>query len=62
VARRNSVTGSCFDIGGATRSTLASFERTGAPRGSDHAHAAGNGGIMRLAPVTGAKLEKPVVG
>jgi ADP-ribosyl-[dinitrogen reductase] hydrolase len=47
----NSVTGSCFDIGGATQSALASFERTGAPRGSDHAHAAGNGGIMRLAPV-----------
>ena len=47
----NSVTGRCFDIGGATQSALAFFEQTGVPRGSDHAHSAGNGGIMRLAPV-----------
>jgi len=47
----NSVTGSCFDIGGATRAALAFFEDTGVPRGSAHERSAGNGGIMRLAPV-----------
>ena len=46
----NSVTGRCFDIGNATRSALAAFARTGTPRGDDHPHAAGNGGVMRLAP------------
>jgi ADP-ribosyl-[dinitrogen reductase] hydrolase len=46
----NSVNGRCFDIGNATRAALASYVRTGAPRGDDHAHSAGNGGIMRLAP------------
>jgi ADP-ribosyl-[dinitrogen reductase] hydrolase len=47
----NSVRGTCFDIGGATQSALFFFEQTGVPRGSDHARSAGNGGIMRLAPV-----------
>jgi ADP-ribosyl-[dinitrogen reductase] hydrolase len=47
----NSVTGHCFDIGNTTRGALASFLRTGQPKGDDHAHSAGNGGIMRLAPV-----------
>jgi ADP-ribosyl-[dinitrogen reductase] hydrolase len=55
----NSVAGSCFDIGGATRSALASFEQTGVARGSDHLHAAGNGGIMRLAPVAVAARGDP---
>jgi len=44
--------GRCFDIGGTTRSALARFERTRAPFcGSTDPHAAGNGSIMRLAPV-----------
>ena len=47
----NSVTGHCFDIGNTTRGALASFLRTGQSKGDDHAHSAGNGGIMRLAPV-----------
>jgi len=47
----NSVNGRCFDIGNATRSALANYIRTGEPRGDDHVRSAGNGGIMRLAPV-----------
>ncbi len=47
----NSVTGRCFDIGNATRSALESFVRTGRPEGSADPYSAGNGGIMRLAPV-----------
>jgi ADP-ribosyl-[dinitrogen reductase] hydrolase len=46
----NSVTGRCFDIGGATSSALESFVRTGRAEGSANPHSAGNGGIMRLAP------------
>lgn len=47
----NSVTGRCFDIGNATSSALQSFVRTGRAEGSVNPHSAGNGGIMRLAPV-----------
>ena len=47
----NSVTGRCFDIGNTTRAALAAFVATGEPRGDDAPHCAGNGGIMRLAPV-----------
>ncbi len=44
--------GRCFDIGNATSSALARFERSGDPfSGSDDPHSAGNGSIMRLAPV-----------
>jgi ADP-ribosyl-[dinitrogen reductase] hydrolase len=44
--------GYCFDIGNATREALERFERTGDPRsGSSHEYSAGNGSIMRLAPV-----------
>lgn len=44
--------GYCFDIGGTTRAALLRFERTRTPYcGSSHPHAAGNGSIMRLAPV-----------
>lgn len=44
--------GYCFDIGNATREALVRFERTGQPNsGSLHPMAAGNGSIMRLAPV-----------
>ena len=47
----NSVTGACFDIGNATRSALAGFLETGRPIGSEDPRSAGNGGVMRLAPV-----------
>src|SRR5438093_564143 len=45
-------TGRCFDIGNTVRAALARFERTGEPRsGSSDPRSAGNGSIMRLAPV-----------
>lgn len=48
----NSCTGRCFDIGNATQSALARFERTGEARaGLAFPSAAGNGSLMRLAPV-----------
>ncbi|MFA5191138.1 MAG: ADP-ribosylglycohydrolase family protein [Verrucomicrobiia bacterium] len=44
--------GRCFDIGGTTRSALTQFEREHQPYcGSTDPFAAGNGSIMRLAPV-----------
>lgn len=44
--------GTCFDIGTTTRAALATFERTGQPYcGSTDPRAAGNGSLMRLAPV-----------
>jgi ADP-ribosylglycohydrolase len=47
-----SCTGACFDIGGTTSAALHKFERTHEPYcGSTDPHAAGNGSIMRLAPV-----------
>jgi ADP-ribosylglycohydrolase len=47
-----SSTGACFDIGGTTAQALHAFERTGAPYcGSTDSRAAGNGSLMRLAPV-----------
>lgn len=47
-----SATGRCFDIGGTTAQALARFKRTGDPyAGSSDPHSAGNGSIMRLAPV-----------
>ena len=47
-----SSTGRCFDIGSTVRQALASFERTGVGfSGSTAERAAGNGSIMRLAPV-----------
>ncbi|MCW1913499.1 ADP-ribosylglycohydrolase family protein [Luteolibacter sp. GHJ8] len=47
-----SATGLCFDIGNTVSAALASFLRTGKPdSGSASPHAAGNGSIMRLAPV-----------
>jgi ADP-ribosylglycohydrolase len=47
-----SSTGSCFDIGGTTSSALHRFEQTHEPYcGSTNPRAAGNGSIMRLAPV-----------
>ncbi|WP_456686979.1 ADP-ribosylglycohydrolase family protein [Bradyrhizobium sp. P5_C11_2] len=48
----NSCTGSCFDIGITTRKALESFRRTGDPiAGPVDRRTAGNGSIMRLAPV-----------
>ncbi|MDP9474451.1 MAG: ADP-ribosylglycohydrolase family protein [Actinomycetota bacterium] len=47
-----SVTGKCFDIGGTTTDALERFERTGNPySGSEDPGMAGNGSLMRLAPV-----------
>ena len=47
-----SCTGSCFDIGNTTVSALRRFEETGEPfAGSTDPRSAGNGSIMRLAPV-----------
>ncbi|BFH18263.1 ADP-ribosylglycohydrolase [Paenibacillus dendritiformis] len=47
-----SSTGDCFDIGITTRSALEHFERTGEPyAGSTDPNTAGNGSLMRLAPI-----------
>ena len=47
----NSCTGTCFDIGNATREALFRFEHTGNPvAGSTDPQKAGNGSLMRLAP------------
>ena len=44
--------GRCFDIGGTVRSALATFERSRAPYcGPKEPNTAGNGSLMRLAPV-----------
>ena len=44
--------GACFDIGGTVRSALSRFEASGEPfSGSTDPQSAGNGSIMRLAPV-----------
>jgi ADP-ribosyl-[dinitrogen reductase] hydrolase len=47
-----SSTGSCFDIGNTVRAALESFEQSGEPySGSLSRAAAGNGSLMRLAPI-----------
>lgn len=46
-----SSTGVCFDIGLTTRAALEAFESSGFPAGLTSSNAAGNGSIMRLAPV-----------
>jgi ADP-ribosylglycohydrolase len=47
-----SSTGRCFDIGGTVRSALSRFESDGNPiAGSRDPQTAGNGSLMRLAPV-----------
>jgi len=44
--------GRCFDIGNTVADALRRFERTGDPfAGSTDPHSAGNGSIMRLAPI-----------
>ena len=48
----NSCTGECFDIGTTTHQALSRFQRTGDPiAGSTDPRSAGNGSLMRLAPV-----------
>ena len=46
-----SSTGLCFDIGITTRAALENFQMTGEPSGLSSPDSAGNGSIMRLAPV-----------
>ncbi len=47
-----SSTGECFDIGNTIRDALARYSRSGDPlSGSTHPRSAGNGSLMRLAPV-----------
>jgi ADP-ribosyl-[dinitrogen reductase] hydrolase len=47
-----SSTGRCFDIGATVSAAMSRFERTGDPfSGSSDPHTAGNGSLMRLAPV-----------
>lgn len=47
-----SCTGRCFDIGLTTRDALTQFETTGEPyAGSTAPYSAGNGSLMRLAPI-----------
>ena len=47
-----SATGQCFDIGTTVRAALHRYETTRQPfAGSDDPHTAGNGALMRLAPV-----------
>ncbi len=47
-----SCTGDCFDIGLTTKAALVRFQQSGSPfAGDTSAHAAGNGSLMRLAPV-----------
>lgn len=47
-----SSTGTCFDIGNTTRTSLATFSKTGNPiSGPSDSYSAGNGSLMRLAPV-----------
>ena len=58
-----SSTGSCFDIGNTTRAALTSFEGTGEPfSGPTHPWSAGNGSIMRLAPVVMYFAQDPARG
>ncbi len=48
----NSVNGRLFDVGNTTRAALERFRESGDPvSGSSDPHSAGNGSIMRLAPV-----------
>ena len=56
-----SSTGRCFDIGNTVRDALARFERDADPYGgSTDPNAAGNGSLMRLAPVPMCYAGEPV--
>jgi len=53
-------TGTCFDIGNTTRTALATFLKTGNPiSGPSDSYSAGNGSLMRLAPVPMFYAGKP---
>jgi len=55
-----SSTGTCFDIGNTVATALARFQATGEPWcGSTRPRSAGNGSLMRLAPVALAFRAKP---
>ncbi len=55
-----SAKGHCFDIGNATRNALDEFGRTGEPWcGSTSPNSAGNGSLMRLAPIPMAFASQP---
>src|SRR5688500_7370578 len=55
-----SSTGTCFDIGNATRAALERFERTREPYPGDaDPGAAGNGPLMKLAPIALAYARDP---
>ena len=55
-----SSTGRCFDIGSTTNDALKAFKRTNNPiSGSTDADSAGNGSIMRLAPIPIHYLDTP---
>jgi ADP-ribosylglycohydrolase len=55
-----SSTGTCFDIGRATRLALQRFRKTGEPYPGDaDPEAAGNGPLMKLAPIPMAFVKKP---
>lgn len=55
-----SSTGRCFDIGNTTSNALFQFKNTGNPfSGSEHHFEAGNGSIMRLAPIVLFSLGDP---
>ena len=57
-----SSTGRCFDIGNTTVAALESFERTGDPlSGSTDTFSAGNGSLMRLAPVAMFLADDPAL-
>jgi ADP-ribosyl-[dinitrogen reductase] hydrolase len=56
-----SALGYCFDIGHATRRALERFQRTGDPFAGDE-EAAGNGALMRLAPLALAYAKSPRLG
>lgn len=54
----HSCTGTCFDIGNTTADSLARFEATGEPfAGSTDERSAGNGALMRLAPIAIATFD-----
>lgn len=58
-----SSTGHCFDIGGTTSYGLRAFEKTGEPySGSTEKRMAGNGSLMRLAPVPLFFANEPALG
>lgn len=57
-----SSTGRCFDIGSTTHNALEHYRRSGQPEsGSADPHSAGNGSIMRLAPVPIYYMDNPAL-